>query len=185
VDARTLERVCERLAADRDARIAWRIAPEALRSMRFLSVVAAHLGARPGIESRLIVDVPAEALGESRSRGRLDALKALGVATMLSPFGQGRLPERQLRALPLDVLRIDPRLVQTVGRSPDDRLVLRRLIDKAQHLGMATLADGVPDEAALRLLSGFGADYLQGPAVGPAVRPIRDREAGRRTTRVA
>ena len=52
------------------------------------------------------------------------------------------------------------------SRSTDDRLTVRTLIDRAQHLGIATAAEWVDDEATARLLTAWGVDYLQGGLFG-------------------
>ena len=132
-------------------------------------MLAAHLGARPGIESRLVIGVPEAALRSMpATRGRLDAMKALGVGTALCGFGTGFATCKHLRGLPLDMVRIGGPFVQNAGRSTDDRLFLRALIEVAQHLGIATVAEWVEDEETARLLAGWGVDYLQGAACGPA-----------------
>jgi EAL domain-containing protein (putative c-di-GMP-specific phosphodiesterase class I) len=167
--------VADHLAQRPDERLVLPIAGSTLRDPDWLGTLAAHLGARPGVQSRLIVEVPEEALAEPEAAGRLNALKALGVGTMLGGFGGGIVSARMLRGLALDVLKIDARFVQALPRSTADRLVLRTLIDLAQHVGLTSLADGVADEAAARLLAGWGVDYLQGPFLGDPTR-LRGRD---------
>ena len=185
VDARTLEIVADHLAGRPDERLVLPIAGSTLRDPDWLGTLAAHLGARPGVQSRLIVEIPEEALAEPEAAGRLNALKALGVGTMLGGFGGGIVSARMLRGLALDVLKIDARFVQALPRSTADRLVLRTLIDLAQHVGLASLADGVAEEAAARLLAEWGVDYLQGPFLGDPTRLRgRDQAPARRSRAV-
>ena len=68
--------------------------------------------------------------------------------------------------LPIDLLTIDGTFIQPLKRSTDDRLFVRTLIDRAQHLGIAIAAEWVDDEATARLLASWGADYLQGALFG-------------------
>ncbi|HEY8382097.1 MAG TPA: GGDEF domain-containing phosphodiesterase [Microvirga sp.] len=178
-DARLAELAVERLAAHPGERIALPISGATLRDGEWLTVLAAHLGARPGVESRLIVDVPEAALGVPAIRGRLDAMKALGVGLMIRGFGTGHVGLKHLRSLPVDLVRIEGALVQTLARSPEDRLVVRSLVDLAHHVGIAAVAEGVEDEAAARLLAGFGMDYIQGPSCGAPARPAQDDERRR------
>ncbi len=173
VDMRALERIADRLSRQPLERLAWRLALSTFRSPGLLAALAAHLGARPGIESRLIVEVPEDALGFSAGRGRLDAMKALGVALMLGGFGQGHAAARRLAALPFDLVRIDPRLVERLSRAPEDRLRLRALIDRARHLGLATVADGVATVADRHALAAWGIDAVQGEIAGPPIRTPR------------
>ena len=93
-------------------------------------------------------------------------MKALGIGIALTGYGAGHVPPAQLRVLPIDLLRIDGVFIQPLKRSTDDRLHVRTLIDRAQHMGIATAAEWVDDEATARLLAAWGVDYLQGGLFG-------------------
>jgi EAL domain-containing protein (putative c-di-GMP-specific phosphodiesterase class I) len=181
VDARLVELAADALARHPDERIALAISPVSLEDGEWLHGLAAHLGARRGIESRLVVAVHEGALVHSTARGRLDALKALGVGIMLAVFGAGHAGARHLKSLPIDILRIDGALTQTLARSTDDRLLVRRLVDLGQHLGIATLAEWVDDEPIASLLAEWGVDYIEGPLAGEATlsldRPTKARRS--------
>jgi len=56
-DARMLELVADHLGANPDERIAINLSPVTLETPDWLDTFAAHLGARPGIASRLIVEI--------------------------------------------------------------------------------------------------------------------------------
>jgi EAL domain-containing protein (putative c-di-GMP-specific phosphodiesterase class I) len=166
VDARLVELAADALARHPDERIAISISSPSLEDGEWLHALAAHLGARPGIESRFVVAVHEKTLVQPAARGRLDALKALGIGIMLEGFGAGHAGVRHLRSLPIDILRIDGALIQTLARSTDDRLLVRRLVDLGQHLGIATLAEWVDDEPTGRLLADCGVDYIEGSLAG-------------------
>jgi len=171
LDARVLELAADYLAANPTERLAFRISPATLADGEWLTILAAHLGARPGIESRLIVEVPeAAAIRDPHLlKSRLDAMKALGIAVAIGGFGSGRVPFKYLRNLPIDMLLIDGRFTQNLARSTDDRLFVRALVDLAHHLGIATVAEWVEDEPTAKLLAGWGVDYLQGGHCGASV----------------
>lgn len=167
VDARMLELAADHLKDHPGARLALPVSARTLQDAEWLPMLAAHLGARPGIESRLVIEVPEAALAECRKiLGRLHAMKALGVGLSLTGFGAGHVSPGQLRMLPVDLLKIDGVFIQPLKRSTDDRLTVRTLIDRAQHLGIATAAEWVDDEATARLLTAWGVDYLQGGLFG-------------------
>jgi len=172
VDMRLVELAAEHLATHPAARIVLGVSPFSLGGSEWLHGLAAHLGARPGTESRLFVAVHEATLHEGATRGRLDALKALGVGIMLGGFGTGHASLRELSSHPIDILRIDGALVQTLPRSPGDRTLVRGLVDLAQHLGIATLAEWADDEAGARLLVDWGVDYVEGPLAGGAARSL-------------
>jgi EAL domain-containing protein (putative c-di-GMP-specific phosphodiesterase class I)/GGDEF domain-containing protein len=167
VDGRMLELAADHLVRHPGERLALPVSPKTLQDPEWLPMLAAHLGARPGIESRLIVEIPEAALVVCRrTLGRLHAMKALGVGLALTGFGTGYVSSSQLRTLPVDLLKIDGVFIQPLKRSTDDRLHVRTLVDMAQHLGIATAAEWVDDEATARLLMGWGVDYLQGGLFG-------------------
>ncbi len=167
VDGRMLELAADHLAGNPDRRLALPVSGKSLQDAEWLSMLAAHLGARPGIEARLVLEVPEIALAECRRNlGRLHAMKALGIGIALTGYGAGHVPPAQLRVLPIDLLKIDGVFIQPLKRSTDDRLHVRTLIDRAQHMGIATAAEWVDDETTARLLMAWGVDYLQGGLFG-------------------
>lgn len=166
VDGRMLELAADHLARHPDERLALPIGPATVADPEWLPTLAAHLGARPGIESRLVIEIPETAVLDPEVLGRLNAMKALGIGLSLSGFGTGFVSAVQLRNLPVDLLKIDGVYVQSLQRSSDDRLFVRALVETAHHLGIATMAEWVDDEATARLLAGWGVDYLCGDAFG-------------------
>jgi diguanylate cyclase (GGDEF)-like protein len=171
IDARMLELVSEHLARHPDERLAVNLSPITLDSEGWLDTFAAHLGARPGIAPRLIVELTETAMVRDPQavRARLNAMKALGVGVAIDDFGAGHTSFRHLRSFPVDLLKIDGAFVQNLARSPDDRFFVRTLIDLARHLGIAIVAEWVEDEETALLLAEWGVDYLQGRHCGPPV----------------
>ena len=163
-DARMLELVADHLGANPDERVAINLSPVTLETPDWLDTFAAHLGARPGIASRLIVEITETAAvrDPGATRARLDAMKALGCAVAMDDFGAGHTSFKHLRGFPVDLLKIDGAFVQNLSRSPDDRFFVRALIDLAHHLGIASVAEWVEDEETARMLTEWGVDFLQG-----------------------
>ncbi|MCG7393532.1 EAL domain-containing protein [Microvirga sp. ACRRW] len=167
VDGRMLELAADYLVGHPHERLALPVAPATLKDAEWLPMLAAHLGARPGIESRLVIEVPEIALAKDPSLvGRLHAMKAIGIGLSLSGFGLGHVPSASLRHLPFDMLKIDGVFIQPLNRSTEDRLFVRALVDRAQNLGIATAAEWVHDEATARMLADWGVDYLEGSLFG-------------------
>ena len=184
VDARMLELVTDHLAAHPDERVAMNVSPVTLESPEWLSTFAAHLGARPGVAPRLIVEITETAAvrDPDATKARLNAMKALGCAVAIDDFGAGHTSFRHLRGFPVDLLKIDGAFVQNLTRSPDDRFFVRTLVDLAHHLGIATVAEWVEDEDAARLLAEWGVDFLQG---WPCGKPVVADDAGTAAARDA
>jgi EAL domain-containing protein (putative c-di-GMP-specific phosphodiesterase class I) len=184
-DARAIELAADHLARHRGDRVALAISPATLKDAAFLPLLAAHLGARPGIESRLIVGCPEAVLADPATRGRFDAMKALGVAVALTGFGAGHASYKCLRSVPVDIVSIDGRLVEALSRSVADRMLVRGLVELLHHLGIAVAADCVEDAACARLLAEWGVDYQQGGHCGPPAVPATGRGGDTEATAVA
>jgi EAL domain-containing protein (putative c-di-GMP-specific phosphodiesterase class I) len=180
VDGRMLELAADHLVRNPHARLSLPVAPATLKDAEWLPMLAAHLGARPGIESRLVIEVPEIAFaGDGTLQGRLNAMKAIGIGLALSGYGKGYVPAEQLRHMPFDLLKIDGVFIQPLKRSTQDRLYIRTLIDRAQNLGIAVAAEWVDDEMSARLLTSWGVDYLEGSFFGEPTAlmqpsPLRD-----------
>ncbi|WP_372425050.1 EAL domain-containing protein [Salinarimonas chemoclinalis] len=170
LDARVLELAARRLLAHPEERLSINLSPLTLETPDWLGILAATLGAHPGVAERLIVEVTETVAvrDPDATRGRLDAMKALGVAIALDDFGAGHTSFRHLRDFPVDLVKIDGAFVQNLARSPDDRFFVRTLIDLAHHLGIPTVAEWVETEEAAVMLAGWGVDYLQGDLFGAA-----------------
>ncbi len=184
VDTRMVELTTDWLAANPDERLSINVSPLTLESPDWLAALAAHLGAKPGVASRLIVEITETAAvrNAEATRGRLDALKALGVALAIDDFGAGHTSFKHLRNFPVDILKIDGAFIQNLSRSTDDRFFVRTLVDLAHHLGISTVAEWVEDEETALMLAGWGIDYLQGDHCG---RPMVDEAAPDRRAQVA
>ncbi|KLK94240.1 hypothetical protein AA309_04605 [Microvirga vignae] len=167
VDGRMLELAADYLARHRQERLALPVSPATLKDAEWLPMLAAHLGARPGIESRLVIEVPEVVLAKDPPVvGRLHAMKAIGIGLSLSGFGLGHVSPASLRHMPFDMLKIDGVFIQPLKRSTDDRLFVRALVDRAQTMGIAIAAEWVDDDASARLLTAWGVDYLEGALFG-------------------
>ncbi len=168
VDAHMLGLVADHLARHPDAQVAMNVSPLTIESPDWLGTLAAHLGARPGIASRLVLELTeTAAVRDPRATGaRLDAMKALGVGIAIDDFGAGHTSFKHLRSFPVDLVKIDGAFVQNLARSTDDRFVVRTLVDLAHHLGIPIVAEWVSDEETARMLAEWGVDYLQGDHCG-------------------
>jgi EAL domain-containing protein (putative c-di-GMP-specific phosphodiesterase class I)/GGDEF domain-containing protein/CheY-like chemotaxis protein len=100
----------------------------------------------------------------------LRALKALGVRVEMDDFGTGHSSLAYLQKLPLDGVKIDRSFVAPLLPDDNTSAIVRAAIDLSHALGLATVAEGVEDAAALRRLEEMGCDAAQGYLIA---RPMR------------
>jgi EAL domain-containing protein (putative c-di-GMP-specific phosphodiesterase class I) len=89
-------------------------------------------------------------------------LRTLGALIALDDFGSGMSSFSYLKALPIDVLKIDGAFVRDLGVDSFGLAVVKSVQRIARVLGIATVAECVEHDATLRALRKVGVDYVQG-----------------------
>jgi diguanylate cyclase (GGDEF)-like protein/PAS domain S-box-containing protein len=100
---------------------------------------------------------------------RLQQIKKLGARLHLDDFGTGYSSLSYLSALPLDTLKIDRLFIADAHINPKHAAMVRTIIELARDLQMDTVAEGVENEAQIRLLKQLGCQYAQGFLFAPAL----------------
>ena len=170
IDARVMELAVARLAAEPACRLSMNASIAALRSPDWFERLRDRLARAPGAAGRLIVEiVETQAVENVVEVARtLGKIKSLGVRVAMDDFGAGHTSFRNLRALGVDMVKIDGAFVAGLAGSVDDRFFVRTLASLARHLGILTVAEWVEDAESARLLREWGVDYLQGHFIGSA-----------------
>jgi EAL domain-containing protein (putative c-di-GMP-specific phosphodiesterase class I) len=118
----------------------------------------------------------------------LHALRALGLRVALDDFGLGYSSLGHLKALPVDVVKVDRSFIAGVCDSQQDQAVVEAVLAIAKRTGVSVVAEGVETEEQDRLLRGLGCEVVQGFLYGrpsaaadvdlrPSGTPRDDREA--------
>jgi len=106
---------------------------------------------------------------EVSTSNNLDRIKALGIDIEIDDFGTGHTSIVSLLKLKPKRLKIDRQLVMPILNSPQERALVRSIIEIARSLGVETVAEGVETLEHAALLRELGCDLLQGYAFA---RPI-------------
>lgn len=117
-----------------------------------------------GVAERIMIEITETmALRDVDDSARfVGSVRALGCQVALDDFGAGNTSFRNLRALPVDVVKIDGCFVRDIAEHPDNQLFLRSLVDLARGFGLKTVAECVETEADVEILKANGVDYMQG-----------------------
>ncbi|WP_250958708.1 EAL domain-containing protein [Rhizobium sp. CG5] len=94
----------------------------------------------------------------------IDRIKDLGIDIEIDDFGTGHTSIVSLLKLKPKRLKIDRQLVMPIVSSPQERSLVRSIIDIARSLGVETVAEGVETGEHAELLRQLGVDLLQGYA---------------------
>ncbi|WP_332876888.1 EAL domain-containing protein [Massilia sp. S19_KUP03_FR1] len=98
----------------------------------------------------------------------IDQVRVFGVKIALDDFGAFHTSFSYLKALPVDLLRIDSSFIATINAHPANAAIVEAMVHLARNLGMKTIACAARDDATVRTLVQLGVDYVQGDAVARA-----------------
>jgi diguanylate cyclase (GGDEF)-like protein/PAS domain S-box-containing protein len=151
----------------RDAGIALTIAVNiSSRSLGHESSLAdtiAELTEAWGTESgQLILELTESGLIEAAAPELLNRIHGMGQKLSIDDFGTGYSSLAYLQRLPVDELKIDKSFVTGLARVSDDAIIVHSTIELAHNLGLKVVAEGVEDEAVLKILTEYGCDAAQG-----------------------
>jgi diguanylate cyclase (GGDEF)-like protein len=113
-------------------------------------------------ESLLIEDV-------ERASGVLRKISERGITIAIDDFGTGYSSLSVLKALPIDVLKIDQSFVRDLGKNLGDNAIVAAIINMARALALKVVAEGVETEEQLKILQQLGCDEHQGYFYGEPV----------------
>jgi EAL domain-containing protein (putative c-di-GMP-specific phosphodiesterase class I) len=126
--------------------------------------LVARLKERRDIAKRLIVEITeTAALQDIDETSRfVSALRALGCKVALDDFGSGFTTFHHLKALTVDVVKIDGSFVRNITTDTENQIFIHNLMALAQALGVSTVAECVETREDADYLSNAGIDLLQG-----------------------
>ena len=107
----------------------------------------------------------------------LHRLRDRGVRIAIDDFGTGYASIGYLRRFPATELKIDQSLIAGMRDEPHTARLVSGVINMAHHMDLATVAEGIEDQATEALLTDMGCDYGQGYRLGRP-RPAADFIAG-------
>lgn len=181
IDQRVLDLAIDELAAAPGLHLSINVSPATAMSQDWADALAARVKACPDLAGRLTVEITeTDAIADVEDTRRFVArVQALGMQVAIDDFGAGHTSFRNLRQLRVDRVKIDGAFVENFERSADDRHFVMTLLGLARHMGLATVAEWVPNETVAEALAALGCDYLQGAHSGLAseARPWRDHAA--------
>lgn len=168
LDRRVLELATNTLEVCPKIHLNVNISMETLKDFVWAEGYISHLRANAHLAERITVE-----LTETQVIDAIDAtiefvqeIKKIGCSFGIDDFGAGYTSFRNLKAMDIDILKIDGSFVTGVSASRENQLFVRTLLDLARNFGMKSVAEWVDNEADAMLLKGLGVDFLQGYLIG-------------------
>lgn len=85
-----------------------------------------------------------------------------GISIAIDDFGTGYSSLSVLKALPIDILKIDQSFVRDLGKSVGDTAIVAAIVNMARALALRVIAEGVESKEQLAILRSLGCDEYQG-----------------------
>ena len=126
-------------------------------------------------ESLLIRDL-------ERTSAILQEISDSGITIAIDDFGTGYSSLSVLKALPIDILKIDQSFIQDLAESPDDKAIVKAIIHMAHALSLKVVAEGVENNKQLFVLESLSCDEYQGYLSG---KPLSFEELSRQWADIA
>ena len=92
----------------------------------------------------------------------VDKLREMGCRVAIDDFGAGYTSFKNLKNLPVDLLKIDGSFVKNLANDAADRIFVKTMVELADAFGIETVAEWVGDEDSAQILTRIGVTYLQG-----------------------
>ncbi len=98
-------------------------------------------------------------------------LRSMGFLVEMDDFGTGYSSLNMLSTLPIDVLKLDMKFINSAFGQEKDIHMLEIILEIARHLSAPVVAEGVETEEQMKALREIGCDMVQGYLFSPPVPP--------------
>lgn len=168
IDHRVMELALETLRERPDVRLTFNAGSDSVLHPEWLNSFKAMLSVASDVAHRLVVEITETSLIEDLDVATrvIMAIKETGAKVAIDDFGAGHTSFRNMRTLPVDILKIDGAFIKNLKQSSDDRFFVRTLLQLANHLKIEVVAEWVQDAESAQMLAEWGVAYLQGDFVG-------------------
>ena len=96
-------------------------------------------------------------------------LRSMGFLLEMDDFGTGYSSLNMLSTLPIDVLKLDMKFINTAFGQEKDTHMLEIILEIARHLSAPVVAEGVETKEQMNALREIGCDMVQGYLFSPPV----------------
>lgn len=92
----------------------------------------------------------------------LETLRNAGIKILMDDFGSGYSSVVMLKSMPIDILKIDKSMIDSVEDNEKVKKILEGIVALAQSLNMKVTGEGVENKAQYDILKRMGIDDIQG-----------------------
>ncbi len=141
-----------------------RLSKDTVRDASFLDWLDNQLRASRGEPSRLCFQIP-ESVAASQiteATSLAGKLRNRGFKFAMDAFGSGRDPLGLLNSMPLDFIKIDGAIVQSLAADADAQMKVKTFVEAADRRKVQTIAERVENANTMAVLWQLGVAFIQG-----------------------
>lgn len=163
IDRIMLQKVVEQLKANPTLKLTFNVSNATTDDAEWLKMCS-KLFKNSDIASRVLVEITETAAHRDLRETAyfVASLQGLGCQVALDDFGAGYTSFRQLKALSVDMVKIDGAYIKDIVSNRDNQVFLKTLIDFTSNYGLKTIAEFVETGDVAKMLIDMNVDYLQG-----------------------
>ncbi len=171
IDMRTLEMALALLKRHPELTLSVNVSSLTATDPEWLSALRRLTAGDAAMTRRLIVEITETSVitDMDMMKSFVDTLRELGCRVAIDDFGAGYTSFKNLKALQVDVVKIDGAFVKDLMADPADQAFIRTMVELARSFKLVTVAEWVGDEDVASFLSHAGIDYLQGYYFGQPI----------------
>lgn len=168
VDRAVVQLALETLHSYPDARLSINLSATTANDPRWNIQIIEMIQMTQAVANRLTVEITeTTALTDlTAALAFLENLRGVGCCVAIDDFGAGFTSFRNLRDLPIDIIKLDGSYCRNLAKDAENVYFARTLIEMAHHFGIRTVAEWVETEGDAEILRSLGIDFLQGNHFG-------------------
>ncbi len=168
IDRAVVQLALETLHRHPAARIAINISATTANDARWNRQIIDMIASAQPLNERLIVEITeTTALSDLKiAIAFFEKLRAAGCCVAIDDFGAGFTSFRNLRDLPVDIIKLDGSYCRNLASDGENAYFAKTLIDMARRFSLKTVAEWVETAEDAEALKAMGIDYLQGNFMG-------------------
>lgn len=170
VDRSVTQLILQTLHQYPSARLSMNISGTTAMDPRWHNQLLETISASKLAENRLTVEITETvAINDLVSTRRfVEGLREAGCGVAIDDFGAGFTSFKNLRELPITMLKIDGSYCRGLASNKENTFIVRNLIELGHNFNLATVAEWIETEEDAKLLQSWGIDYLQGHHIAEA-----------------
>ncbi len=164
IDHLVLDMVVKELLASPQVKLAFNVSNLTTDNPHWMEHMSGHIKRHPEIAHRMVCEITETAAQRDLRRTAffVASLQEMGCQVALDDFGSGYTSFRQLKALSVDMVKIDGAFIKDLVTNADNRFFVKTLLDFTKGFGLSAVAEFVENGETAKMLMELGVEYMQG-----------------------